>query len=100
MQYFYGDYETYENAKNLEDLGYFHAEFHRENPFGGWGDEIGNITPEADVAHKERLAWDKNDVIFETKGHGHYIGCNYSITNLHGGWWDEGDDIIWVDCYK
>ncbi len=100
MQYYYVDYETYEDASPIEGKGYFHAEFHRENPFGGWGDEIGINTPEADIANKERLAWENNYVILETKGRGHYLGCNYSITNLHGGWWGEGDDMIWVDGYK
>ena len=57
-------------------------------------------TPEADVANKERQAWENNYVILETKGRGHYIGCNLSVTNFHGNWWGEGDDMIWVDGYK
>ena len=35
-----------------------------------------------------------------TKGKGHYIGCNISVTNFQGTWWGEGDDMIWVDGYK
>ena len=100
MQYFYVDYETYEDPNILDGMGYFHAEFHRENPFGGWGDEIAINSPESDIINKEHLAWENNYVILETKGRGHYLGCNYSITNLHGGWWGEGDDMIWVDGYK
>jgi hypothetical protein len=38
LQYFYVDYERLEKAE--EDMGYFHAEFRRANPFGGWGGEI------------------------------------------------------------
>jgi len=41
-----------------------------------------------------------NYVILETKGTGHYIGCNYSVSNFQGTWWGEGDDMIWVDGYK
>ncbi|HET9588697.1 MAG TPA: DUF2961 domain-containing protein, partial [Anaerolineales bacterium] len=37
-QYFYIDYETAEDLP--QDAGYFHAEFRRVNPFGGWGPEI------------------------------------------------------------
>jgi hypothetical protein len=98
-QYFYIDYETYA-APLEEDYGYFHAEFRRENPFGGWGNEILVNTPEADIANKERLAWENNYLILETQGRGHYIGCNISVTDFQGLWWGEGDDMIWVDGYK
>jgi len=98
-QYFYVDYETY--AQPLPaGTAYFHAEFRRENPFGGWGHEIPVNVPEVDIVNKERLAWDNNYVILETQGRGHYIGCNLSVTNFHGDWWVEGDDMIWVDGYK
>ena len=97
-QYFYIDYETFAMPQN--DLGYFHAEFCRTNPFGGWGHEINVNTPEANIINKEKLAWENNYVILETKGCGHYIGCNLSVTNFQGTWWGEGDDMIWVDGYK
>jgi hypothetical protein len=98
LQYFYIDYETLEDFP--ADYGYFHAEFRRTNPFGGWGSEIHPNTPEADAENKERLAWNNNYVILETKGRGHYIGCNLSVTNFSNDWWGEGDDMIWVDGYK
>ncbi len=97
-QYFYIDYETMDELP--EDIGYFHAEFRRTNPFGGWGHEIRVNTPEADIINKERLAWDNNYVILDTKGRGHYIGCNLSVTNFQSTWWGEGDDMIWVDGFK
>ena len=97
-QYFYVDYETYTTPRN--DLAYFHAEFRRTNPFGGWGPEIKVNTAEANIVTKERLAWENNYVILETMGRGHYIGCNLSVTNFQGTWWGEGDDMIWVDGYK
>ncbi|MBM3264288.1 MAG: DUF2961 domain-containing protein [candidate division Zixibacteria bacterium] len=97
-QYFYIDYERY--AETLpKDTGYFHAEFRRENPFGGWGHEIRVNTPEADIVNKEKTAYDNNYVILQTQGAGHYIGCNLSVTNFQGTWWGEGDDMIWVDGY-
>ncbi|MEE9280816.1 MAG: glycoside hydrolase family 172 protein [Myxococcota bacterium] len=98
LQYFYADYETWESVP--DDLGYLHAEFRRQNPFPGWGHEIQVNTPEADIANKGRTAWDRNYVILETRGRGHYIGCNLSVTNFQGTWWGEGDDMIWVDGYK
>jgi hypothetical protein len=97
-QYFYVDYETYDQPQ--PDAGYFHAEFRRTNPFGGWGHEIRVNTPEANIVNRERLAWANNYVILDTQGRGHYIGCNLSVTNFQGTWWGEGDDMIWVDGYK
>jgi hypothetical protein len=97
-QYFYVDYETFD--KPQPDAGYFHAEFRRTNPFGGWGHEIRVNTPEANIVNLERQAWNDNYVILEAQGRGHYIGCNLSVTNFQGTWWGEGDDMIWVDGYK
>ena len=97
-QYFYVDYETLEEFP--VNMGYFHAEFRRTNPFGGWAPEITINVPEVDVVNAERQAWDNNYVILETKGRGHYIGCNLSVTNFTRNWWGEGDDMIWVDGYK
>ncbi len=99
MQYFYVDYER-GSLKDLSGLGYFHAEFRRTNPFGGWGPGVLVNSTLADVLNKERMAWDNNYVILETKGRGHYLGCNLSVSNFQGTWWGEGDDMIWVDGYK
>jgi hypothetical protein len=99
LQYFYIDYETC-TEQELDEGGYFHAEFRRANPFGGWGHEIEVNAPEADIANLGELAWDNNYVILETEGRGHYLGCNISVTNFQGTWWGEGDDMIWVDGYK
>jgi hypothetical protein len=96
-QYFYVDYEQLDAPP--EDMAYFHAEFRRENPFGGWGHEIAVNQPEANIANKTRTAWGNNYVILDTKGCGHYVGCNLSVTNFQGTWWGEGDDMIWVDGY-
>ncbi|MGY8826868.1 MAG: glycoside hydrolase family 172 protein [Candidatus Latescibacterota bacterium] len=96
-QYFYVDYEQEEIGA---DTGYFHAEFRRENPFGGWGHEVRVNTQEANIVNKGKEAWDNNYVILDAKGKGHYIGCNISVTNFQGTWWGEGDDMIWVDGYK
>ncbi len=98
LQYFYIDYETLDALP--PETGYFHAEFRRANPFGGWGPEIEVNTPESDVPNLERQAWENNYVILETQGRGHYIGCNLSVTNFTRSWWGEGDDMIWVDGYK
>ena len=98
-QYFYVDYERYDRPLG-EDTAYLHAQFRREYPCDGWGHEVRVNAPEANIANVGRLAWNNNLVILEASGRGHYIGCNLSVTNFQGTWWGEGDDMIWVDCYK
>ncbi|MFT7696311.1 MAG: hypothetical protein ACI8P2_004947, partial [Candidatus Latescibacterota bacterium] len=61
-QYFYVDYEQEEIGA---DTGYFHAEFRRENPFGGWGHEVQVNTQEANIVNKGKEAWDNNYVILD-----------------------------------
>ena len=99
MQYFYIDYETMDDDLD-DDLMYFHTEFRRENPFGGWDHEILVNRPASNVVNVERVAWKNNYVILETEGAGHYLGCNLSVTNFQGTWWGEGDDMVWIDGYK
>jgi hypothetical protein len=99
-QFFYIDYEQTEVPA---EAGYFHAEFRRVNPFGGWAPEIPSNRPGfelSNVVNEGETAWRDNYVILETKGRGHYLGCNLSVTNLQKDWWGEGDDMIWVDGYK
>ncbi len=98
LQYFYVDYERLPEPRG--DAGYFHAEFRRANPFGGWGHEITVNTKETDIVNRGRTAWENNYVILDTRGRGHYLGCNLSVTNFQGTWWGEGDDMIWVDGYR
>jgi len=98
-QYFYVDYET-TRLRDLAELGYFHAEFRRTLPFSGWAPEIKVNTLPVNAVNIARQAWKHNYVILETKGKGHYLGCNLSVTNFQGTWWGEGDDMIWVDGYK
>ena len=73
-QYFYVDYELVDEMP--PERGYFHAEFRRANPFGGWGHEITVNRPEANIVNKERQAWEDNYVILQTQGRGHYIGLH------------------------
>ena len=42
-----------------------------------------------------------NYTILEATGHGHYVGCLFSVYNLRRSplwdWYGEGDDMIFVD---
>jgi D-arabinan exo alpha-(1,3)/(1,5)-arabinofuranosidase (non-reducing end) len=112
-QYFYIDYEQYEDTTPLgPNPAYLHAEFRRQNPFGGWGPEIKPNASEVDsIVNLGEDAWQNNYVLMETQGKGHYLGCFFSVANLKSKsfanyshpdywWWGEGDDMIWVDGYK
>ena len=39
----------------------------------------------------------RNYVLLDAAGRGHYVGCNMSILERSMGWWGEGDDMIYVD---
>jgi hypothetical protein len=71
--YYYIDYRI---LKEIEaDAPYFHAYYRQEMP----------CQP------------NKNYVLLEAAGRGHYVGCNLSILQRAMGWWGEGDDMIYVD---
>jgi hypothetical protein len=71
--YYYIDYRELSGLPR--DIPYFHAQYRQEMP----------CQP------------DKNYLICETSGRGHYVGCNLSILQRAMGWWGEGDDMIYVD---
>lgn len=100
--HYYIDYQEYEK---LENLLYFHAKWRRENPCHGWknqGSVRGSIEWRKRMAGEEgvNLSGEKNYVILQAEGKGHYVGCNLSVDNLFRGWWGEGDDMIFVDGEK
>jgi hypothetical protein len=36
-------------------------------------------------------------LILDAKGRGHLIGCVLSVKNNDGGWWGEGDEIVYIN---
>ncbi len=92
-QYFHIDYEQYDEPLG-DDVAYLHAQWRRCNPNAGWAHDLPVNHPNVDVPNLDGRG---NYVVLDARGRGHYIGCNLSVTNLHGSWWGEGDDMIWVD---
>ena len=74
----------YERGPIPQDQGLFHAAFRRAKALRSQAWE-GNTTG-AD-----------NYVILDTRGEGQYVGCVLSVDAEPGGWWGEGDDMIFVD---
>ena len=71
--YYYIDYRELDGLR--PDAPYFHAQYRQEFPATG----------------------DKNYVILDAAGAGHYVGCALSVLQRTMGWWGEGDDMIYVD---
>jgi hypothetical protein len=66
------NYKAYEQP--LDNVGYFHAQYRQATP-----------PPEGPY------------LILDAKGDGHLIGCVLSVKNNDGGWWGEGDEILYID---
>lgn len=71
--YFYIDYRELNSLP--VNTPYFHAQYRQEIP----------------------CAPDRNYLILDASGKGHYVGCNLSILQRTMGWWGEGDDMIFID---
>ncbi len=66
------NYRSYRHAPRNQ--GYFHAQYRQGTP-----PPAGPYT------------------ILEARGCGHLIGCLLSVKNNDGGWWGEGDEIVFID---
>lgn len=92
--YFYVDYEEY---KELEpNLGRFHAQWRRENPTDGYGED----RDPNDIWSDPNLTGEGNYIILEAEGRGHYVGCHLDIdcfSEQKDKWYGEGDDMIFID---
>lgn len=79
--YYHVDYEL---GTIPPDQGLFHAAYHRERELRSQG-------------QKPNTTGADNYVILNTTGEGQYVGCVLSVDAQPGGWWGEGDDMIFVD---
>jgi hypothetical protein len=95
--YFYVDYEGYDALEG--GLARFHAQWRRQNPCQGWGEDITRERlPE--VWSTPNLDGKDNYIILEAEGRGHYVGCNLNIdcfARQKNDWYGEGDDMIFID---
>jgi hypothetical protein len=91
--YYYIDYT--EQEKPADKLAYFHAWYNYkvteaapegENEWGLLSNEVGK-NPEGE----------KNYLIMEAEGKGHYVGVNYFVNSPTPVWYGEGDDMFFID---
>jgi hypothetical protein len=92
------DYEQYPDGGLPPNSGRFHAQWRRvaRTPVKAGSpknSQLGNMTA-------PNLTGDDNFVILDAEGHGTYVGLYLTIDNIAGGWYGEGDDMIFVDGAK
>jgi hypothetical protein len=111
--FYYIDYEEHDAAD--PDLARFCAWWNRTRTTAGTAREKGysrrdyrldeRRPPGARIAlggpwEEPNLSGDKNYLILEAMGRGHYVGCNLNIDVFErqvNDWYGEGDDMIFVD---
>jgi len=84
------DYE--EDDKIDENMGRFHAQWRRENPC--------KAVPIPEKGEAINLTGEDNYVILDAEGRGNYVGCILNVDNIVGGWYGEGDDMVFIDGEK
>jgi hypothetical protein len=74
------------------NTGRFHAQWRREN-----------LTQASDPAFRNVQLWDgvnldgrENYVALEAEGRGQMVGLHLQVDNVGGGWYGEGDDMVFV----
>jgi len=94
------DYGKYDKPE--QNLARFHAQWRRENPCKAILPEgVEKLTPENQTGDiGKNLSGKENYVILEAEGRGNYVGCLLNVDNIVGGWWGEGDDMIFIDGEK
>ena len=77
------------------DVGRFHAQWRRENP---------TLVHKPPAMDAKRSFWGScntdgkdNYVLLEAEGAGHVVGIFLQVNNIQGGWYGEGDDMIFID---
>ena len=84
------DYEQlHELAPNL---GRFHAQWRREKLTTAVGDK-----PNVTIHDAKNTDGNENYVILDAEGQGNLAGYFLNVDNIAGGWYGEGDDMIFVD---
>jgi hypothetical protein len=85
------DYDAYD-APPSDDILRFHAQFRQEKPTVAVGDE-----PNKQLHNARNLDGAENYVALEATGRGQMAGLLLQVNNIAGGWWGEGDDMVFID---
>ncbi|MHB8507839.1 MAG: glycoside hydrolase family 172 protein [Candidatus Dormibacteria bacterium] len=85
------EYELYDQPLPRDVLR-FHAQWRREWPTQGVG-------PHLDVTMHQtpNIGGEENYVALEARGAGQMVGLHLQVHNQGGGWYGEGDDMVFLD---
>jgi hypothetical protein len=79
----------------------FHAHYRQERPTEADFDLAHPDASWGRMASEPNLGGRGNYVLLDARGEGHYVGCTMSVDHLNpiqsGGWFGEGDDMIFID---
>jgi len=85
------DYETYDHPPQ-EDALRFHAQWRYERPTVAVGPQ-----PNVQLHEATNLDGAENYIALDAVGAGKMIGVHLQIRNIAGGWYGEGDDMVFID---
>jgi len=86
------DYHEYEKLD--ENVYRFHAKWNRElTKAEGEAANYKNVQ----LWRSSNIDGKFNYVILDTKGDGQMVGMLLNIDNIAGGWWGEGDEMVFID---
>jgi hypothetical protein len=96
--WYHFDYETYPDGKLPSNSGRLHAQWRRVAkapvaPGIPKNTQLGANT-------ERNTTGEDNYVILDATGHGNFVGLYLTVDNIAGGWYGEGDDMIFVDGEK
>ena len=92
--WFHIDYESYPGGLPA-DTGRLHAQWRRDPQTKVPANVTRNSTLGDDAVRN--TGGKDNYVILDAKGRGSYVGLFLTIDNQAGGWYGEGDDMIFID---
>jgi len=92
------DYEQYREAALPSNVGRLHAQWRRVARTPVRAGVPKNTTLGNDAA--KNTTGEDNFVILDAEGQGSYVGLFLTVDNVAGGWYGEGDDMIFVDGAK
>lgn len=93
--WYHFDYEKYPSGSIPSNWGRLHAQWRRVasthvDPGKPKNVTLGNVNDKNNTGAE-------NYVVLDAKGHGSFVGLFLTVDNIAGGWYGEGDDMIFVD---
>jgi len=98
LLWYHIEYEQLPNGTLPPNAGRFHAQWRR----------VAKTPVKPGLPKNSQLGADRmrnttgedNYVVLDAEGHGTYVGLFLTVDNIAGGWYGEGDDMIFIDGVK